>query len=111
LSWAWVFLLNELTISRKYPYHIVVVELGSDAPGQMAEFGKYLTADIGVLTAIVPEHMANFANLDAVAAEELEIRKFCTKIFANKDLISPEYLGIYQILLLLTALINLLISK
>jgi UDP-N-acetylmuramoyl-tripeptide--D-alanyl-D-alanine ligase len=93
LSWAWVFLLNEITISRKYPYHIVVVELGSDAPGQMAEFGKYLTADIGVLTAIVPEHMANFANLDAVAAEELEIRKFCTKIFANKDLISAEYLG------------------
>jgi UDP-N-acetylmuramoyl-tripeptide--D-alanyl-D-alanine ligase len=93
LAWAWVFMLNEFTIKKKYPYHIVVVELGSDAPGQMAAFSKYLQADIGVLTSIVPEHMANFANLDAVAAEELEIRKFCTKIFANKDLISPEYLG------------------
>jgi UDP-N-acetylmuramoyl-tripeptide--D-alanyl-D-alanine ligase len=93
LAWMSVFLLNEFTISKKYPYHIVVIELGSDAPGQMAAFAKYLSADIGVLTAIVPEHMANFANLDAVAAEELEIRKFCTKIFANKDLISPEYLG------------------
>jgi UDP-N-acetylmuramoyl-tripeptide--D-alanyl-D-alanine ligase len=59
----------------------------------MAQFGSYLQADIGVLTAIVPEHMANFANLDSVAAEELSLRKLCTKIFANKDLIPPEYLG------------------
>jgi hypothetical protein len=92
-SWLWVFFRNELTITKKYPYHIVVVELGSDAPGQIREFSKYLQADIGVLTAIVPEHMANFANLDAVAAEELDIRNFTTKIFANKDLIPPEYLG------------------
>jgi UDP-N-acetylmuramoyl-tripeptide--D-alanyl-D-alanine ligase len=93
LAWFWVFFRNELTLSMKYPYHIVIVELGSDAPGQMKEFGMYLEADIGVLTAIVPEHMANFANLDAVAAEELAITNFTTKIFANKDLISPQYLG------------------
>jgi UDP-N-acetylmuramoyl-tripeptide--D-alanyl-D-alanine ligase len=80
-------------IAKKYPYHIVVVELGSDAPGQMAQFSKYLAADIGVLTSIVPEHMANFADLNAVASEELEMRKFTTKIFANKDLVPPEYLG------------------
>jgi UDP-N-acetylmuramoyl-tripeptide--D-alanyl-D-alanine ligase len=92
-SWLLVFLRNEAVIAKKYPYHIVVVELGSDAPGQMAQFSKYLVADIGVLTAIVPEHMANFADLNAVASEELEMRKFTTKIFANKDLVPPEYLG------------------
>jgi UDP-N-acetylmuramoyl-tripeptide--D-alanyl-D-alanine ligase len=92
-SWLLVFLRNEAVIAKKYPYHIVVVELGSDAPGQMAQFSKYLAADIGVLTAIVPEHMANFADLNAVASEELEMRKFTTKIFANKDLVPPEYLG------------------
>jgi UDP-N-acetylmuramoyl-tripeptide--D-alanyl-D-alanine ligase len=92
-AWLWVFFRNELSLTKKYPYHIVVVELGSDAPGQMKEFGKYLEADIGVLTSIVPEHMANFTDLNAVAAEELAITNFTTKIFANKDLISPEYLG------------------
>jgi UDP-N-acetylmuramoyl-tripeptide--D-alanyl-D-alanine ligase len=92
-SWLLVFLRNEAVIAKKYPYHIVVVELGSDAPGQMAQFSKYLAADIGVLTSIVPEHMANFADLNAVASEELEMRKFTTKIFANKDLVPPEYLG------------------
>jgi UDP-N-acetylmuramoyl-tripeptide--D-alanyl-D-alanine ligase len=93
IAWFWVFFKNELSLTKKYPYHIVVVELGSDAPGQMKEFSRYLEADIGVLTAIVPEHMANFADLNAVAAEELAITNFTTKIFANKDLISPEYLG------------------
>jgi UDP-N-acetylmuramoyl-tripeptide--D-alanyl-D-alanine ligase len=70
-SWLLVFLRNEAVIAKKYPYHIVVVELGSDAPGQMAQFSKYLAADIGVLTAIVPEHMANFADLNAVPPEYL----------------------------------------
>jgi UDP-N-acetylmuramoyl-tripeptide--D-alanyl-D-alanine ligase len=92
-AWFWIFLRNEVTISKKYPYHIVIVELGTDAPGQMQEFNSYLQVDIAVLTAIVPEHMANFADLDAVAAEELEIAKFTAKIFANKDLIPPQYLG------------------
>jgi len=93
LAWAWTFLRNEAVIGKKYPYQIVVIELGTDAPGQMQEFASYLQVDIAVLTAIVPEHMANFADLNAVAAEELEITKFTTKIFANKDLIPPEYLG------------------
>jgi UDP-N-acetylmuramoyl-tripeptide--D-alanyl-D-alanine ligase len=42
-AWFWVFFRNELTLTRKYPYHIVVVELGSDAPGQMKEFGKLVS--------------------------------------------------------------------
>jgi UDP-N-acetylmuramoyl-tripeptide--D-alanyl-D-alanine ligase len=92
-GWMWTFLKNEVVIRKKYPYQIVVIELGSDAPGQMQEFARYLQVDIAVLTAIVPEHMANFSDLDAVAAEELAIAKFTTKIFANKDLIPPEYLG------------------
>lgn len=92
-AWLVVFLRNELIVSKKYPYQVVVVELGSDAPGQMQEFSRYLRVDIGVLTAIVPEHMANFADLDAVAKEESSLTGFTAKIFANKDLISPEYLG------------------
>jgi UDP-N-acetylmuramoyl-tripeptide--D-alanyl-D-alanine ligase len=92
-AWAWTFLGNERVIAKKYPYQMVVIELGTDAPGQMQEFAQYLQVDIAVLTAIVPEHMANFANLDAVATEEMALTQFTTKIFANKDLIAPQYLG------------------
>lgn len=92
-AWLAVFLHNEKVIAKKYPYQIVVVELGSDAPGQMRQFERYLHVDIGVLTAIVPEHMVNFADMEAVANEELALAKFSTKVFANKDLVPPEYLG------------------
>jgi UDP-N-acetylmuramoyl-tripeptide--D-alanyl-D-alanine ligase len=92
-AWLFIFLRNEASLSRKYPYQVVVLELGTDAPGQMQQFSQYLHVDIGVLTAIVPEHMANFADLDAVAQEELALTSFTTKIFANKDFVSPEHLG------------------
>jgi UDP-N-acetylmuramoyl-tripeptide--D-alanyl-D-alanine ligase len=92
-AWAWTFLGNERVIAKKYPYQIVMIELGTDAPGQMQEFAQYLQVDIAVLTAIVPEHMANFTDLDAVATEEMALTQFTTKIFANKDLIAPQYLG------------------
>jgi UDP-N-acetylmuramoyl-tripeptide--D-alanyl-D-alanine ligase len=92
-GWLWTFFKNELVIRRRYPYQIVVAELGSDAPGQMQQFSKYLHVNIGVLTAIVPEHMANFTDMDAVAKEEMTIASFSDKIYANKDLISPAYLG------------------
>jgi UDP-N-acetylmuramoyl-tripeptide--D-alanyl-D-alanine ligase len=92
-GWAWVFLKNELALKRHFPYRIVVVELGTDAPGQMQLFSKYLHVDIGVITAIVPEHMANFADLDAVAQEESALAAFSNKIYANKDLITPAHLG------------------
>jgi UDP-N-acetylmuramoyl-tripeptide--D-alanyl-D-alanine ligase len=91
-AWAVVFLHNERVIRSKYPYEIVVVELGSDAPGQLKQFKQYLQADIGILTAIVPEHMANFADLDAVAKEEMTLAELSTKLFVNKDLCAEEYL-------------------
>jgi UDP-N-acetylmuramoyl-tripeptide--D-alanyl-D-alanine ligase len=92
-AWGWIFFRNQLALARKYPYDIVIVELGSDGPGQMAEFGSYLRVDIGVLTAIVPEHMEYFGDLDAVANEELVLANLSSKIYANKDLIPTQYIG------------------
>jgi UDP-N-acetylmuramoyl-tripeptide--D-alanyl-D-alanine ligase len=92
-AWAWIYIRNQFAISKEYPYDIVVVELGSDGPGQIQEFSNYLQVDIAVLTAITPEHMEYFGNLEAVAKEELSITNFANKIYANKDLIPTEYLG------------------
>lgn len=92
-AWALVFLRNEFVIATKYQYQIVIVELGPDGPGQMEQFKRYLKADLGVLTAILPEHMEYFQNLDAVAAEELVLSSIATKMFANKDLVPPQYLA------------------
>lgn len=77
--------------AKPYPYDVVVVELGTDGPGQIKEFAKYLEADISVITAVSPEHMEHFGALDAVAKEELSVKEFSDKIVINSDLIGEKY--------------------
>ena len=91
LAWAVIFLKTERVIRGKFPYEVVVVELGTDGPGQLIEFQKILRADIGILTAISPEHMELFKTLDAVAAEELTIEKLSKKLLLNADLCPENY--------------------
>jgi UDP-N-acetylmuramoyl-tripeptide--D-alanyl-D-alanine ligase len=93
LAWLRVFNHNEKVIKSDYPVDIVVVELGTDGPGQLLQFGKYLSLDIGVVTAIAPEHMEFFETIDQVAAEELTIAKFSGKLLYNRDLCAEKYLS------------------
>jgi UDP-N-acetylmuramoyl-tripeptide--D-alanyl-D-alanine ligase len=92
LAWLGAFWRNQKQLGRSYPYDAVVIELGSDGPGQISAFKKYLSLEIGVVTAITPEHMMFFGTLDDVAREELAISKFSTLVLANKDLCDPKYL-------------------
>ena len=91
LSWVKLILRIEKQLKRPYPYDIVVVELATDGPGQIAQFQQYLKADIGVLTAITPEHMEYFEDLDGVAKEELSISLISNKILYSSDLIDQKY--------------------
>ena len=90
-GWAKVMLHNQRVIQKGYPYDIAVVELGTDGPGQIAEFA-YLHPDLAVVTAVAPEHMAFFSSLDAVAQEELQVADFSEQLLYNQDDISPRYL-------------------
>jgi UDP-N-acetylmuramoyl-tripeptide--D-alanyl-D-alanine ligase len=92
LAWLAVFWRNEKRLKRKYPYDVVVLELGTDRPGDMAMMARYVRADIGVLTAITPEHMQLFVDLDAVAREELVLAQISGKLLVNKDLVAEEFL-------------------
>lgn len=74
-----------------YPYDVVVLELGTDAPGQMRKF-SYLKPELGVLTSVAPEHMEYFKTLDAVAREETEILRWSNKALVNKDNTDDSYL-------------------
>lgn len=85
-SWFFIFLKNEIQILFKYPFEIVVLELGTDGPGQMAMFRKYIHLDIAVISAIAPEHMEFFKSIEAVAEEEWSVVFFSDIVFVNKDL-------------------------
>lgn len=92
-AWAVTFLRIEKQLRSPYQYDVIVVEVGTDFPGNIAQFKKFLRADIGVLTAITPEHMEFFADLDAVAKEELTIGQLSDKVIANADLCDVKYLS------------------
>ena len=91
---AWISLLRRTAkISKqKFPYDAAVLELGTDAPGQMEQFA-YLKPDLYVLSSIAPEHMEYFGSLDAVAKEELQPLSFAKHALINTDDSEAEYLA------------------
>lgn len=91
---AWTKTLAKIKkqLSQPYPYDVVVVEIGTDGPGQIAAFDAYLKADITVVSAITPEHMEYFDGMDAVASEELSVSDISKLLIANSDLIEAKYL-------------------
>lgn len=91
IAWLGVFIKNELQIIGNYPHDVVVLELGTDGPGQIAEFNAYLKVDIAVVTAITPEHMEFFKDLDAVAKEEFSVTEYSEELLVNTDLVKSDY--------------------
>lgn len=91
LAWRKILRQNRRQLSKPYPYDIVIVEIGTDAPGQLKDFA-YLRPDITVITAIADEHMAQFKTLDAVAKEELVPLSFSRQALLNVDDIPGQYL-------------------
>lgn len=90
-AWLRILRKNRKIIREEFPYDVVVVELGTDGIGQMRHFA-YLRPELGVLTAIAPEHMEQFGTLDAVATEELAVFDYCQRVLVNTDDVYPQYL-------------------
>lgn len=86
IAWMKIFRAMKREIAN-YNYNVVVIELGTDGPGQIARFAKYITVDIGVLTRIAPEHMEYFSTIDAVAKEELSLQNFSTRLIVHEQIV------------------------
>lgn len=94
-GWLAAWVAGQKIIWGKYPYDVVVVELGTDKKGDILDFKKILHADIAVITAVSDEHMELFGTLDAVAEEELGIVQLCDNLVFDKDDIAQNYLAKY----------------
>jgi UDP-N-acetylmuramoyl-tripeptide--D-alanyl-D-alanine ligase len=90
LAWRRVLRENRRQLEKRYPYDVVVVELGTDAPGQLEKF-TYLEPDLTILTAIADEHMSQFKTIKAVAAEELVPLGYSKRSLLNVDDIPAKY--------------------
>ncbi len=90
LAWFKILRANKRQLSQRYPYDVAVVELGTDAPGQLRKFG-YLRPDVTVITAVADEHMSQFKTLEAVAKEEMVPVEFSRQVLLNIDDVAGQY--------------------
>lgn len=94
LGWAMLLPRMWLRAQKQQDFDLLVLEIGTDHPGELQQFA-YLRPQLGIVTAVAPEHMEFFGTLDAVAAEELGIRKFCTQLIINRDTVRPTFIKKY----------------
>lgn len=90
-AWLNIYFKMSRQIHKPFPYDVLVLELGTDHPGEVAYFKKYLRPDIAVVTAVAAEHMAFFGTLEAVAQEELSVTGFSGLSIINRDDIDTKY--------------------
>lgn len=81
----------ELKIRRPFPFEVIVLELGTNHPGEVGYFRRYLRPDIAVVTAVAPEHMEHFKTIEAVAEEELSVTNFSELVLINRDDIDEAF--------------------
>jgi len=90
-AWLEVFKAARLRIAEPSDVDVIIQELGSDRIGEVEHFGKYLKPDIAVITAVSPEHMEYFHEIETVAREELGVANFSKLALINRDDIDGKY--------------------
>jgi UDP-N-acetylmuramoyl-tripeptide--D-alanyl-D-alanine ligase len=90
---AWISVFRAVRERVKMPTgtDVIIQEIGADRPGDIAHFGKYLRPYMGVVTAVTPEHMEFFKDMNAVAKEELMAANFSELAIINRDDIEGHY--------------------
>lgn len=84
LAWRRVFQKIN-TISKNYPYEVVVLEMADDEVEDMLELLKVIKPDIGVVTAIAPVHMERMLNMDKVIRDNWKIASSAKQVVYNAD--------------------------
>lgn len=90
-AWLSVFAAARARINQPTGTDVIIQEIGTDHPGDIAQFARYLRPDIAVVTAVTPEHMEFFGTMDAVAQEELAVANMAQVAIINRDDIDGTY--------------------
>lgn len=91
LQWRAVFKLAEERIKNPSGVDMIVQELGTDHPGDIAAFGRYLAPDTALITAVTPEHMEYFGTIEMVAREEMSVANYSRAVLINYDDIEGRF--------------------
>ena len=91
LSWLVLFVGNESQLLRKTNLDALVLELGTDVPGEIPAF-SWLQPDVAVVTAVADEHMEAFKTIENVALEELSVASYSDTTLINKSMVAKQFL-------------------
>lgn len=96
-AWNAVFKAMKQRIKNPQGIDVIIQELATDHPGDLAVFENYLSPDYAVVTSVSPEHMENFPKgLSQVAQEELSIASVSGLTIVNHDDIDDEFANYAQ---------------
>lgn len=90
-AWWSVFAAARQRINGPTGTDVIIAEIGADHPGDIAHFGTYLRPYIAVVTAVTPEHMEFFNDIESVAKEELTAANFSQLAIINRDDIDGRF--------------------
>lgn len=90
-AWLKVFAAARRRVTQPADVDVIVQELGTDRPGEIADFGRYLRPDLALVTAVTPEHMEFFGSIEAVAQEELSVTQYARRALINRDDIEGRF--------------------
>ncbi len=90
-QWRQVLKAMDLRIREPKDVDVIVQELGTDRPGDIAHYRAYLHPDIAIVTAVSDEHMEFFKTIDAVAKEELSVASFSRLVVINRDDVDEKF--------------------
>jgi UDP-N-acetylmuramoyl-tripeptide--D-alanyl-D-alanine ligase len=84
---AWFKILQQIDriLAAKYPYEVLVLEMGADQPGDIKKFMKYITPDIGIVTAIAPVHVEGFGSVATIADEKMALARSSQAVWLNSE--------------------------
>jgi UDP-N-acetylmuramoyl-tripeptide--D-alanyl-D-alanine ligase len=84
---AWLRVLSQIDkkLAQDYPYDVLVLELGVDEPGDMARYLRYLTPDVGIVTAISAAHLEQLGSLEAIAHEKMALARASRAALLNAE--------------------------
>lgn len=95
-AWLSVFAAARRRIKQPTGTDVIIAEIGADRPGDIEHFGTYLKPYIGVVTAVTPEHMEYFNDIETVAKEELTAGNFSQLAIINRDDIDSRFATFLQ---------------
>lgn len=83
---AWLSILWQVRQRRRYfDYDALVLEMGADQPGDIQKFMRYITPDIGVITAIAEVHTEQFGGIEAIFDEKWALATGSKRVLLNYD--------------------------